>query len=288
MHLHLNVKKDEESPYIALNSRGLKSLVNIPQTLVGLTIVDIKFDCLPAILPECLRRLKLNNNDLVHIEAFPGGLTAINICSNRLELLPALPTSLVELFATYNSLTDDSIREFPPGLKTLSLYSNKLTKGPRLPDSMSLLNLESNLITELAPLPRNLHSLKLGYNKLETIPPIPDSVVVLHLSGNYLVEVPRIPNGLYELSLFNNVPMILTDLRNANNLAHFSVGFKLRDNHCMYTQNLVIYSMTGDSLRMVMCVIKSLTRAGLPRELTRVLFEKFLGMDAKTMFSPLH
>lgn len=107
-------------------------------------------------LPDCLSKLKIEH---------------INLGNNRLEALPELPPTLIELRVSNNALSH--LPPLPVGLQSLDASGNKLSSLPDLPATLSTLAARNNKLTQLPLLPAELYSLDLGGNLLTRIPNLP-------------------------------------------------------------------------------------------------------------------
>jgi Leucine-rich repeat (LRR) protein len=111
-----------------------------------------------------------------------------------IDSLPALPSSLVNLFCGVNQLS--SLPSLPASLTRLYCNNNNLTTLPALPAGLSRFYCFGNHLSGLPSLPSSLTWLDCSYNELTTLPVLPDSL--------YSFDC-RVNVGLYCLPQLNKI-----------------------------------------------------------------------------------
>ena len=157
---------------------------------------------LPKILPQNLKYLYCNYNQLTVLPELPQNLINLSCDYNRLTVLPELPKNLTSLSCDSNRLT--VLPELPKNLMKLSCYYNRLTVLPELPLNLKYLYCNDNKLTALPKLPLNLKYLYCNDNQLTVLPELPPSLKGLQCSDNQLTVLPELPPSLKGLQCNNN------------------------------------------------------------------------------------
>ncbi|RCK57973.1 hypothetical protein Cantr_06681 [Candida viswanathii] len=132
-------------------------------------------------IPNTVQTLKLDFNRVSDVSvALPNGLQELNLCDNKLRLVPLLPDSLKALDMKYNPVNGsdlDPTAKFPLQLETLQLVSNSLTlaylKSLNLADCTSLkylhLTLKNMPKFDLNCLPPSLEVIDFSSNNFSSL-----------------------------------------------------------------------------------------------------------------------
>lgn len=130
-------------------------------------------------------------------------LTSVNLESNHIQVVQALPE----------------------GLRTLIMNFNEISLIVNLPSTLQVAEFRSNMLQSLPVLPPNLKVLKVGRNSLQSLPSLPDSLQYLSCYGNNLSALPGIPRSLEVLyASVNPLNSLPVSLANATELRELEVA----------------------------------------------------------------
>lgn len=162
---------------LILSHNPFRSLEMVVHWSTRLHTLDLRktqlWGTLPTNLPEGLRILNVSDTHLTHIVGLPAGLEELYVTYTDLKTFPAvLPDGLRLLEAGEGALRNRGLPiRWPATLKRLDLHGNSLTRIPRgLPEGLLELNLASNRIEAIAPVPASLRILHLGRNRIREVP----------------------------------------------------------------------------------------------------------------------
>lgn len=136
---------------------------------------------IPSILPDNLRELYLDNNNIEILENLPRNLIILSIAGNNI----------------------DSIKSLPERLEHLNLEKNDITNLPEnLPQSLTYLNVNYNVISKLpSALPPKLEFLSIISNNISLLPELPKTLINLHIDFNHIkdsdIDLRVLPNLIY-------------------------------------------------------------------------------------------
>lgn len=162
---------------LVLSHNSFRSLEVVVHWPIHLHTLDLRktqmSGTLPTNLPAGLRTLNVSDTHLTHIIALPTGLQELYATYTSLKTLPSvLPDGLTILEAGECALRNRGLPlRWNGALKRLDLHGNSLTRIPRgLPEGLLELNLTSNRIEEVRPIPTTLRILHLGRNRIRSLP----------------------------------------------------------------------------------------------------------------------
>jgi GTPase SAR1 family protein len=159
------IKKLSNNPTLDLSNQNL---FRIPVNLKSLTK---------------LKKLILNNNQIIKIENLPPNIIELELNNNEIEV----------------------IENLPPKLQYLKIRNNKIKTITNLPKTLFSVDLSNNLINSSEGLPTSLKLVKLSGNKLTNFNFTKNLISVI-LSNNLIEKLPIFTESekLQELVLFNN------------------------------------------------------------------------------------
>ncbi len=143
------------------------------------------------------------------------GITLLDCDKNRLESLPDLPDTLIELYCNENQLTElPDLESQCPVLEELYCTENKLTSLPNLPETLKKLDCTINSLKKLPALPEMLKKLFCSQNQLITLPKLDHcwDLQTIYCNQNRLKSLPTLPSSLVELYCSLNKLTSLPDL----------------------------------------------------------------------------
>jgi uncharacterized repeat protein (TIGR01451 family) len=163
--------------------------------------------CQLPILPNSLKVLHCEFNNLGNFSSLPDSLLELDCADNQMTTLPQLPNPLIRLECYRNQMT--TLPQLPNSLEVFNCGGNLITNLPPLSDSLRSLDCSENLITNLPTLPDSLRHLDCRNNLITNLPPLPDSLGYLDCGGNQLDSLPSLPPSLRYLNcLYNNLSSI--------------------------------------------------------------------------------
>ncbi|CAM3778039.1 NEL domain-containing protein [Bordetella sputigena] len=179
----------------------LASLPALPATVRELVVSDNALEALPAGMPVELRLLNVNGNVLTELPAdLPAGLEVLLARGNRFAALPhPLPAGLREVDLSSNML--ETLPALPAEPRVLDVRSNRLSALPEdLPGTLEVLIASRNRLRRLpARLPAQLEFLGLQFNAIDALPATITALTRcwIFLDGNLLGagDIPVIPPG---------------------------------------------------------------------------------------------
>lgn len=127
------------------------SLINLPENLLSLSLRSCKIKTLKGItLPKNLQSLDISKNHLKKIpDDLPDTLRKLNINNNQIRKIWYFPKKLTHFSASHNQIKSIP-NEFPETLFEFSAGYNKLVKIPKkIPINMRYLNINNNQIQEI-------------------------------------------------------------------------------------------------------------------------------------------
>jgi Leucine-rich repeat (LRR) protein len=165
-------------------------------------------------LPENLKELYCNNNDLYELPKLPSKLEKLNCSNNHIKVIVDLPDTLDSLECSHNEIS--KIEKLPPSLWSLSCRYNKLTKIDNLPLNLNILECQFNNIEHIE-LTKEIRYLDCSKNKIKEI----DFTNCNHLEDlncdeNPIVDFDNIPNSVKRIECdidfwtLKNIPSCLT------------------------------------------------------------------------------
>ena len=185
---HLNLLK------VDMNDEVRERIAEMQNGYLGLT--ELGLTELPP-LPDTVRQLDCNWNELTRLPRLPEGLHILNCDQNELTELPTLPSTLRELYCSGNQLS--SLPRLPQGLEKLDIEQNTLTTLPTLPSTLKWLYCSANELTSLPELPKRLESLSCSYNLVTSLPSLPQTLDELDCRECGLSSIPKLPPSLKRL-----------------------------------------------------------------------------------------
>ena len=121
---------------------------------------------LPNILPDNLKELYLDNNNIETLDNLPVNLKILSASGNNIDYIKSLPENLVHLNLEKNDITTISI-DLPKKLKYLNLNYNLISKLPdKLPSKLEFLSIISNNLKQIPVLSRTLINLHIDFNHI--------------------------------------------------------------------------------------------------------------------------
>jgi len=155
-------------------STSVEDATNSELTMpTAINIPDANFaSAIRAICPSCI---DINNN----LTATAATLTSLNVSLNNISNLTGIDgfTGLQYLFCGSNKLT--LLPTLPSTLTYLDCGSNKLTLLPTLPSGLQFLKCYYNPLTSLPDsLPSSLQNLDCHNNKLTSLPTLPSGLII--------------------------------------------------------------------------------------------------------------
>ena len=223
-------KKHYEFKFTAANLDELESTdeINIAKQIKDwidgkdveeyLTLMNYNIKKIPANLPQNIKKLALDNNNIEDIENIPESVVELYIKNNQIKEIKNLPKHLKVLDIDNNKVA--SITSLPNTLFDLSMENNKISSIDNLPNSISRLNISKNTNIEvinklpssleillanecsieyIKSFPKGLHTLFLIDNRLEELPNFPNKLTGAYLKGNPLKTLPTVPKSLVEI-----------------------------------------------------------------------------------------
>lgn len=180
---------------------------------------------IPNKIPDYIQFLFLYNNNLetinINLEKFQY-LTILDICSNKLAILPVMPPNIRELICRVNILDNINILKNCKNLKRLDISYNLITNIPVL-DSLEILICNNNNLTNIPILP-NLIKLFCKNNNIKLLT-CPNKLEILEIDNNNLESLTNLlnlrelyccNNKLTKLDQFNRIEIIHTHNNNLN------------------------------------------------------------------------
>lgn len=242
---------------VELTDNNVEQLfASFPDDTTDISIEDTEITWLPNLNRfSVLNVLKCTGN--IYLQFLPpliDSIIELDIRTNNLTTLPALPKRLKRLHCEQNRLT--TLPELPKTLKFLTCDENRLTALPALPKNLELLSCQINYISIMPALPVKLFSLYCGRNRLTVLPSLPNKLQNLYCDDNPRINVlPRLPNSLIQLSC---AKLNLTELPTLpNNLLRLDCS-----------QNKLKILPPSRSLMFLNCAYNQLTRiTNLPNTL---------------------
>jgi Leucine-rich repeat (LRR) protein len=189
----------------------LTSLPPLPSSLFNIDCSNNQLTSLPSLNLPILYQVICSNNQLTTLPALSNSITYLYSNFNNINVLPALPTSLVYFECHHNQLT--SFPVLPSKLSYLFCNDNLFNSLPSLPASLTYLACFNNQLTSLPVLP-SLQVLNCYSNQLPSLPGLPASLTYLACNNNLLTSLPSLPAALAELDCQNNQLNILPFLPN--------------------------------------------------------------------------
>ncbi len=142
----------------------------------------------------------------------PEGLKKLHIYeSNSIELLPKLPSTLIELSINDSWITE--FTEFPSSLTRLYISTTwPFTSLPLLPPGLKVFSCEYTDLSTLPPLPQSLEVVNCPNNNLQVIPRLPNSLQSINFDYNPLYPI--------FLELYRSLRGNINELKRQVNLIH--------------------------------------------------------------------
>jgi hypothetical protein len=140
-------------------------------------------------------------SDITGIQYLPN-LGSINCSYNQISFIPALPASLVGLYAGHNSLSSWPV--LTPGISSLKIDYNQIGNISSIPSSITNLDISGCGLTYIPSLPSNMIALHCNDNLLNSLPQLPNTLQFLDCRNNSLTTLPFLPNSLFNLFASGN------------------------------------------------------------------------------------
>jgi len=194
---------------LTLKQLGLTTLPKIPEGVYKLNIEQNELAKIEeGVLPESLRELYCEKNQLVSLPTLPPNLYTLHCNQNRLTQLPELPPKMYSLYCYLNQLTSLPRLDHLKDIMMIWCDNNKLTELPALSTDTPLwLWCCGNQLTSLPSFENvpNLKQIRCNTNKLTELPELPNSLMVLNCRNNHLTTLPSLPKTLVEILASGNL-----------------------------------------------------------------------------------
>ena len=145
------------------------------------------FDSLKRV--ETLYNGGAEGNIIIYVERFPSTMKSIKFIGSDFFTLPAMPLTLdsLVLYFCYN-LSFQSF-SFPTSLTYLDINSNNLNPVPPVPSGIKSLNLSNNYVPNNYVYPPALEVLGLSNCNLSLVPTLPNTIAVLNIEYNPFLNI---------------------------------------------------------------------------------------------------
>ncbi|MFT3907785.1 MAG: T9SS type A sorting domain-containing protein [Ferruginibacter sp.] len=186
----------------------MSSFPVIPSTVKYLTITsNTMTDANIPAFPAGLTWLDIQSNTLNHLPALPPLLTHLRCFGTNITTLPTLPSGLTYLDVSWNYL-DSLPYPLPAGIDTLDCSMNSMHYAFQgLPAGLKYLNcFNSGFISSLGPsFPSTLKYINCSNSELLTsLPALPPQLEYFEANNCGFTSLPALPATLREMYVFNN------------------------------------------------------------------------------------
>jgi uncharacterized repeat protein (TIGR01451 family) len=145
------------------------------------------FDSLKRV--ETLYDGGVEGNIIIYVERFPSTMKSIKFIGSDFSILPAMPLTLDSLVLNYCYNLSFQSFSFPSSLTYLDINSNNLNPVPPVPAGIKTLNLSVNNVPNNYVYPPAIEELGLSNCNLSLVPTLPNTIALLNIEYNPFLNI---------------------------------------------------------------------------------------------------